>query len=414
MTEDGPGPRAGDESAIVGPRAALRGADGDLDARTRALLAELAARPRPAGGAAEAGARNRCERWLTESGFAVEERRFDYSALPGRWGTPLVGAVSAAALAASAVCGAAGGALGGLGILGGAALVMALTGRWMARRGVLALPLLRRRSANLVATRGRRPPTVWLVAHLDSKSQPVSIGLRALGVMGLLALLPTAAAALLASAAGAAPPAATWTLLAAAGVACALPVIASTVGDRSTGALDNASGVAAVLAAAVLLPADDGLPIGVLLTSGEELGLAGARAWASGTAPATALNCDGVDDVGEVVIMHSGRSARPVLEALGSAAGTGPPLRSRRLLPGILTDHVALADAGWATATVSRGNARTLRRIHTSADSIERLRGDGLLPVARLLAAAAVRLARPADATRSMAGGDRASGRVAP
>jgi hypothetical protein len=82
-----------------------------------------------------------------------------------------------------------------------------------------------------------------------------------------------------------------------------------------------------------------------------------------------------------------------VLDALVGAAARGGEPRVRRLLPGILTDHVALADAGWTTATVSRGGARTLRRIHTRADGMERLRGDGLLPVATLLAAAALRLA---------------------
>jgi hypothetical protein len=100
-----------------------------------------------------------------------------------------------------------------------------------------------------------------------------------------------------------------------------------------------------------------------------------------------------VDDIGEVVIMYSGSSAQPVVDALRDGAARGREPRVRRLVPGILTDHVALADAGWTTATVSRGGARTLRRIHTRADGMERLRGDGLLPVATLLAAAALRLA---------------------
>ena len=69
-----------------------------------------------------------------------------------------------------------------------------------------------------------------------------------------------------------------WYALGAIEILVALPVMASIVGARSVGALDNASGVAAVLRTAELLPR--GAAIGVLLTSAEELGLAGARAWA--------------------------------------------------------------------------------------------------------------------------------------
>jgi hypothetical protein len=55
---------------------------------------------------------------------------------------------------------------------------------------------------------------------------------------------------------------------------------------------------------------------------------------------------------------------------------------------GLLTDSVAFADAGWETVTVSRGSLATLRRIHTPADSLARLRGDGIDEVATLLAGA--------------------------
>jgi hypothetical protein len=61
---------------------------------------------------------------------------------------------------------------------------------------------------------------------------------------------------------------------------------------------------------------------------------------------------------------------------------------------GLLTDSVALADRGWTTATVSRGSFATLRRVHTPADSLAALRGDGTDEVASLLARAAEALAR--------------------
>jgi hypothetical protein len=90
--------------------------------------------------------------------------------------------------------------------------------------------------------------------------------------------------------------------------------------------------------------------------------------------------------------------------------------RARRLLPGILVDAVALADAGWRAVTVSRGSLATLARIHTAADALPRLRGDGVAAAAALLAALAEALigdaARGAPA-RGTAGAPRAARRVA-
>jgi hypothetical protein len=166
--------------------------------------------------------------------------------------------------------------------------------------------------------------------------------------------------------------------------------MASVVGARSDGAVDNASGVAAVLAAAAALPS--ACAVGVLLPSAEELGLAGARAWARTRAPGTALNCDGVDDDGEVTVMYHGRRPVGLIEAILGAARA--PLRVRRMPLGLLTDSVALADRGWTTVTVSRGSFATLRRVHTPADSLAALRGHGIDEVASLLARAAEALAR--------------------
>jgi Zn-dependent M28 family amino/carboxypeptidase len=159
---------------------------------------------------------------------------------------------------------------------------------------------------------------------------------------------------------------------------------------RSHGALDNASGVAAVLLAAA--EADPARPLGVLLTSAEELGLAGARAWAgawraSGRAPGVAVNCDGVDDAGRLTAMYSGARPEALARAVaGDDAGSDAGAASvRRLLPGILVDAVALADAGWRTITVSRGTLGTLGRIHTPRDTADRLVGSGIADAARLM-----------------------------
>jgi hypothetical protein len=142
----------------------------------------------------------------------------------------------------------------------------------------------------------------------------------------------------------------------------------------------------------------------VLVTTAEELGLAGARAWArahwvgnrEGDMPAgqVVLNCDGVDDVGSLIGMFTGRAPRRVLDALAQAArDEGVRYGSRRLIPGILVDAVALADAGWEAVTLSRGTMATLARVHTRRDSLQHLRGDGIPEAAAVLARAATNLA---------------------
>jgi hypothetical protein len=93
--------------------------------------------------------------------------------------------------------------------------------------------------------------------------------------------------------------------------------------------------------------------------------------------------------------MFSGRRPEALVQA-GERAGrlAGAPVRARRLLPGILTDGVALADAGWEVITVSKGTMSTLARIHTRHDRAERLSGDGVAETAAFIAAmAAERLA---------------------
>jgi hypothetical protein len=354
-----------------------------------AHLAVLARQPRPAGGEAERAAREYAAGVLRSLGFEVRTEPFTYSSFPGRAATPLAGAIAAAAVLLAAWLGlgrdAAAGSLATIAI--GLAAV-GLFARRMLGDAVLELPWLRRASENLVATRGAEP-RVWLVAHLDSKSQPVPSAGRVAGiVLVCVAMLLAVAAAAMQLAV---LPARTlwWGALAALVVGAPL-VMASVVGARSDGAVDNASGVAAVLAAAAMLPSD--CAIGVLLPSAEELGLAGARAWARGHVPGTALNCDGVDDDGEVTVMYHGRRPAGLLEVMRGAARA--PLRVRRMPLGLLTDSVALADRGWTTATVSRGSFATLRRVHTPADSLAALRGDGIDEVASLLARAAEALAR--------------------
>lgn len=347
-------------------------------------LRVLAGHGRPAGSDAEAAARVYAGAQLTAAGFSVRDEEFAYSAFPGRLATPTVGVALAIILSGTACS-----ALLGAWRVAVVLLLVGLAGvvtfaRRMLGNGVLDLPWMRRHGVNLVATRGSAAPSVWLVAHLDSKSQPIPSAARVIGVAVLAAIVVLALVAVALTVAGDAPRALWWLVLAG-GAGGALPVIASGVGDNSDGAVDNASGVAAVLRAATLLP--PGANVGVLFPSAEELGLAGARAFARGRAPAIALNCDGVDDSGALVIMHNGAPPGRLISALSKAGAenTVAP-RARRMPFGLLTDSTAFHDAGWLAVTVSYGSLATLRRVHTRRDSLDQLRGTSIERVAAILA----------------------------
>lgn len=353
-------------------------------------LARLARSPRAAGSAEERVAREYCASVLRTAGFDVTTETFDYSALPGRLGTPLGSALALVTVLSSAWLGgawpraSAATLVLGLVVLGSAA-------RRMLGDGVLTIPFMRASAENLVA---RRPsadePRVWLVAHLDSKSQPVPSALRVIGIVTLaLAVLASIAAAALTL--GGAPARTLWWIAAALATTGAIPAMLSVVGNDSDGAVDNASGVAAVLAAAQSLPVD--ARVGVLLPSAEELGLAGARAWVRGRANSGyALNCDGVDDEGALTIMYTGRRPDTLVRVIEAAHGR--PANVRRMPLGLLTDSVAFSDAGWQTVTVSRGSLATLRRVHSTRDSLANLRGAGLHEVSAVLSSAAEMVAR--------------------
>ena len=255
-------------------------------------------------------------------------------------------------------------------------LVVAIGGNYGTR-----LPMHWTQGENLEATRGGNP-RVWLVAHIDSKSQFVSTAVRTLGVALLVAAMlglgllepqgPVAIAKILVG------------LAAIGGGILAMCV----VGDRSDGAADNASGVATVLTAAALLSRET--PVGVLITDAEELSLAGARHWVRHRPRyddlnhrRIAINCDTIDDDGRWTVFHYA-GFRPIL-----GRRLGAKLERARVmhpLPGVLTDSVALRWTAWDTVTLSRGSLRTLGRIHTSRDSLANLRGTAIDTAARAIA----------------------------
>jgi hypothetical protein len=271
-------------------------------------------------------------------------------------------------------------------------IVVAIVARYLTNAGVLDFPLSRSASANLVATRGNRLPSLWLVAHIDSKSQTIPMLVRiaavALFTVSLAIVLIAGAAMTVVQADNV-----QHTLAGAAHVssivliASALPLIFCFIGNRSNGALDNATGVAAVLLAARDSSSEN---FGVIITSAEELGLAGAHAFARANRDqGTAINCDTVDDNGRFLLMRSKAPSAYVHEAVMRAADRAgiPAGGFRRMLPGVLADNVAFSAAGWDSFTVARGNLRTLSRVHTSGDRADSISGTGIAQAALLIAA---------------------------
>lgn len=371
-------------------------APADLVQRAKGLLDELARAPRFAGSPEESRARALCRVELERAGFECRELLFDYSQWPGRWGPPIAAAFQAVTILVVGHMAVHHGPLSAL--IVGAALFSALMlvsadakRRWTAR-----FPLLRASSANLEATRG--DPKVWLVAHIDSKSQTVPMLLRIASSIVLAMVTGASFIILLLSLVGVSLVEPVWHGLALLAVLGALPSMFCFVRNQSTGAVDNASGVVAVLLA--LQSASTPRDLGVLITSGEELGLAGARAWAGARARADSaqrgikvLNCDTVDDNGVWRCMYTGARPRGIAAAAETiSAALGVRLHMGRLIPGILADSMAFADLGIEAVTLSRGTLSTLARIHTRRDNSNALTGSASADAGAILSALAKEL----------------------
>ncbi|HVS61115.1 MAG TPA: M28 family peptidase [Gemmatimonadaceae bacterium] len=366
-------------------------ADPELVQCAKDLVERLSRKPRFAGSPEEGEARALCRSELERAGFECVERPFEYSQWPGRWGPPIAAAFQAITILVVAHVAVHDGPL--VALVVGAALLTALMfasgnakRRWTAR-----FPWQRARSANLEAKRGN--PGVWLVAHIDSKSQTVPMLFRIASSVALAIITASAFIVLLLSLVGVSLVLSVWHLLAIAAVVGALPSIFCFVRNDSNGALDNASGVAAVLIASQSTSTSRDL--GVLITSGEELGLAGARAWAAAAGPGMlVINCDTVDDAGGWRCMYTGPRPGRIAGAAETIAGRqGLKLTVGRLIPGILADSIAFADRGIESVTVSRGTLSTLARIHTRRDNSNAFTGSGVAEASVLLAALTKELA---------------------
>lgn len=222
---------------------------------------------------------------------------------------------------------------------------------------------------NLIGRRASARPAVWLVAHYDSKGQPISMALRLIGAIAVAAGILTLVVQPILGA-----------VVAAGGL---LVLSRNRVTDASPGAVDNASAVITVLMTLDRLPARSA--VGVIFPDAEEFGLVGARALAREhpdlLAGSAVVNLDGVDDSGgALAFLHKpGKVGAAVASALGA--------RRARWLP-IVVDGVALRAASGECVTILKGNWHTARIVHTPRDSAARLSLTGACQVAEGLARA--------------------------
>ena len=233
----------------------------------------------------------------------------------------------------------------------------------------------RMESANIVARNAPLDPCIWLVAHSDSKSQGVSLALRAVGFSAAVAAWILLVALLAIRAADIRLP---WL----SGAALLLGLFGGTIltrrhfGNRSAGAVDNAAGVVAALVAALQLR--DEMSVGVLITGAEELGMEGARRWVeTDDCNGCFINFDGIDSRGRFNLMLHGSTGSSCTLPVGALALeiareieilTSVPCRSGILPLGVFVDGAVLKRGGMSGITVSRGDRDTLKAIHTGVD----------------------------------------------
>ncbi len=235
---------------------------------------------------------------------------------------------------------------------------------------------------NLVGVRPRARVAVWVAAHYDSKGQGTSMAGRLLAVLlaglGIVGLGLLGANRLF----GSHGSVLAWLLAAALAFIGGLGVARGGFNDDSPGAVDNASGLATVLAVLDTLPRDS--PVGVIFPDAEEFGLFGAKALVreranlfEGTA---VLNFDGIDDRGSPIafVHRSGPTVDGIVNRLGA--------RRVRWLP-VLVDGLAFAKGARECVTFMRGDWGTARVVHTPRDTVDRLTLAGSREMAVAVAA---------------------------
>jgi len=244
-------------------------------------------------------------------------------------------------------------------------------------------------------------PSLYLVAHYDSKSQRFSLVLR----IGFF-VASTVGMAIFAvlSALGVAIPVLSpiVTILGWSVILCNLPLIFMKTGNSSPGAIDNASGLGLVLHLAEhLAPRDEinrSFQVKVLITGAEEYGALGAAAFAKSYAAkvrgqptngaSAFLNFDGIGADGKLTIVEGDTLPRrsnscPLAELVQEASISLQIPLGRFALPGAMFDHIPFSQEGFDSVsliTVGKGTGT----IHTRKDTVDRLHAGGFEQAGRV------------------------------
>ena len=366
----------------------VKPATGDERRSIQEALRTLA-RPRMTGGeglkAVEADLRARFE----TAGYRVTELPFSFSTLPGRFGVPILGLIQIVGLIVAALFIRSADPVPALVTLLVSLIavgLLSLLASWLIAR----LPFGRVQTTNWMVRASDAHPRFIVMAHRDSKSQFVPIAARAASAGASLFAWVAMVIIALVQLTSDVHPAGIAMTTAIVGAILAVPLLLSPALDKSPGALDNASGLAVLLGLAQRLRGND--DVAFLITDGEELGLAGARAAARSLARVEGIiNVDGIDDRGDFLIMERHgfprRGSAPHLAtALFSAARILDLPAQRRDLPhGIQVDHIPFQEAGFAALTLMRGGRRSLWRVHLPADNAGRTTGIGAADAAALI-----------------------------
>lgn len=348
----------------------------------RDLLREIA-RPRMTGTSGAQEVADIVRARLNAAGFQIQDHPFTFSTIPGRFaisvvgGLFIIGTVTAAALLNMRHPGVALVVLLLLLLLAGAVSVLAPALMHM-------LPFKRVTGTNMLARKAGSRPRFIVMAHLDSKSQPIPLAFR--GPAIIVAIISWVAFTIFAVLGLLDPvwivPRITTTLA----VLCfisGLLLLFCWVDNRSPGALDNASGLSTLIGVAERERDRD--DVAYLVTDGEELGLVGARSIARKLDPVIGvINIDGIDDDGTFYVLE--RFGMPpkhiaphlVAAMLTSADEMNMPAQRRNVPFGLLLDHIPLAKADLPSVTLMRGSLRSLARVHRPADNLDAIKGGGV------------------------------------
>ena len=352
------------------------------------------AQPRLSGSEGAENIRAEVRNRFEALGYEVRDYPFRFSTWPGRWGTALigliytVGAFSATGLMIARQYGIAF-------VILSLVLLVAVGMGLLARPAIAALPWGRVESVNMVAVRPGGRPRFLLMAHRDTKSQPLPLAFRGPAiVLSVLSFIVLFVIALIGTLDFVTLRTSVSTLVGAVAIASAVVLIFSWVDNRSPGALDNASGVATLIGLAET-EAEAG-DVGFIVTDGEEFGLAGARAIAAALPPVHGvINIDGIDDEGSYYIVErfgwpKKTGAAPHLAAaiMTAAAEANEPATRRDVPIGLLLDHIPVVRAGTPAVTLMRGSLASLRRVHQPEDSMEAMTGSGVVRTVDILSAA--------------------------